>query len=146
MPAISAAMVKELRERTGAGMSDCKNALVEAEGEMEKAVTVILKKGIVKAAARAGRVATEGEIAIAVHGGFFQVGPGEAEDETLATVLAGIAEKVSEIDVARAQTAKESAEAEIATDGRNEQETTASVMARAALERAELRLSAAKAS
>jgi F-type H+-transporting ATPase subunit epsilon len=89
---------------------------------------------------------TEGEIAIAVHGGFFQVGPGEAEDETLATVLAGIAEKVSEIDVARAQTAKESAEAEIATDGRNEQETTASVMARAALERAELRLSAAKAS
>ena len=63
MPAISAAMVKELRERTGAGMSDCKNALVEAEGEMEKAVTVILKKGIVKAAARAGRVATEGEVA-----------------------------------------------------------------------------------
>jgi len=63
MPAITAAMVKELRERTGAGMSDCKNALVEAEGDMEKAVTVILKKGIVKAAARAGRVATEGEVA-----------------------------------------------------------------------------------
>jgi F-type H+-transporting ATPase subunit epsilon len=87
----------------------------------------------------------EGEIAIAVHGGFFQVGPGEGEEETLATVLAGIAEKVSEIDVARAQTAKESAEAEITADSRNEQETTASVMARAALERAELRLSAAKA-
>jgi elongation factor Ts len=62
MPSITAALVKELRERTGAGMSDCKNALVEAEGEMEKAVTVILKKGIVKAAARAGRVATEGEV------------------------------------------------------------------------------------
>jgi elongation factor Ts len=62
MPAITAAMVKELRERTGAGMSDCKNALVEAEADMEKAVTVILKKGIVKAAARAGRVATEGEV------------------------------------------------------------------------------------
>jgi F-type H+-transporting ATPase subunit epsilon len=87
---------------------------------------------------------SEGEIAIAVHGGFFQVGPGEGEEETLATVLAGIAEKVSEIDVARAQAAKESAEAEIATDSRNEQETTTSVMARAALERAELRLSAAK--
>jgi len=86
----------------------------------------------------------EGEIAIAVHGGFFQVGPGEGEDETLATVLAGIAEKVSEIDVARAQAAKASAEAEITADSRNEQETTASVMARAALERAELRLSAAK--
>jgi F-type H+-transporting ATPase subunit epsilon len=86
----------------------------------------------------------EGEIAIAVHGGFFQVGPGEAEDETLATVLAGIAEKVSEIDVARAQAAKASAEAEIAAESRNDHETTASVMARAALERAELRLSANK--
>jgi F-type H+-transporting ATPase subunit epsilon len=85
---------------------------------------------------------TDGEIAIAVHGGFFQVGPGDGEDETLATVLAGIAEKVSEIDVARAQAAKASAEAEIVADGRNDQETTASVMARAALERAELRLSA----
>jgi elongation factor Ts len=55
-------MVKELRERTQAGMSDCKNALVEADGDMDKAVEVILKKGIVKAAARAGRVATEGEV------------------------------------------------------------------------------------
>jgi F-type H+-transporting ATPase subunit epsilon len=87
---------------------------------------------------------TEGEIAIAVHGGFFQVGPGEAEGETLATVLAGIAERVSEIDVARAQAAKESAEAEIAADSRNEQETTSSARARAALERADLRLGAAK--
>ena len=87
----------------------------------------------------------EGEIAIAVHGGFFQVGPGEGEDETLATVLAGIAEKVSEIDVARAQAAKESAEAEIAADSRDEHESAATAMARSALERAELRLSAAKA-
>jgi elongation factor Ts len=63
MPDITAAMVKELRERTQAGMSDCKNALVEAGGDMEKAVEVILKKGIVKAAARAGRVAAEGEVA-----------------------------------------------------------------------------------
>lgn len=85
----------------------------------------------------------EGEIAIAVHGGFFQVGPGE-EGETLATVLAGVAEKVTEIDVARAQAAKEAAEAEIAAESRNEQETAASVLAQAALERAELRLSAAK--
>jgi elongation factor Ts len=62
MANISASMVKELRERTQAGMADCKNALVEAEGDMEKAVEVILKKGIVKAAARAGRIATEGEV------------------------------------------------------------------------------------
>ena len=85
----------------------------------------------------------EGEIAIAVHGGFFQVGPGE-EGETLATVLAGVAEKVTEIDVARAQAAKEAAEAEIAAESRNEGETAASLLAKAALERAELRLSAAK--
>jgi elongation factor Ts len=62
MADITASMVKELRERTQAGMADCKNALVEAVGDMEKAVEVILKKGIVKAAARAGRVASEGEV------------------------------------------------------------------------------------
>ncbi|HEY5439346.1 MAG TPA: ATP synthase F1 subunit epsilon [Acidimicrobiales bacterium] len=89
------------------------------------------------------RVGTdEGEIAIAVHGGFFQVGPGETDDETLATVLAGIAERVDEIDVARAQAAKAAAEAEIAADVRNDQETAESTLAKAALERAELRLSA----
>src|SRR5579872_6125890 len=63
MADIKASMVKELRERTQAGMNDCKNALVESGGDMEKAVEVILKKGIVKAAARAGRVAAEGEVA-----------------------------------------------------------------------------------
>jgi elongation factor Ts len=56
-------MIKELRERTAAGMSDCKNALVEAEGDLDKAVDVILKKGLVKAAARAGKIAAEGEVA-----------------------------------------------------------------------------------
>jgi elongation factor Ts len=63
MAEITASMVKELRERTQAGMSDCKSALVEAAGNMEKAIEIILKKGIVKAAARAGRVAAEGEVA-----------------------------------------------------------------------------------
>ncbi len=62
MAAITPAMIKELRERTQAGMSDCKNALQEAEGDLDKAVEIILKKGIVKAAARQGRVATEGEV------------------------------------------------------------------------------------
>ena len=61
--AITPAMIKELRERTAAGMSDCKNALVEAEGDLDKAVDVILKKGLVKAASRAGKVASEGEVA-----------------------------------------------------------------------------------
>ena len=68
MAEISASMIKELRERTQAGMSDCKNALVEAGGDMEKAVEIILKKGIVKAAARAGKVAAEGEVRTLVSG------------------------------------------------------------------------------
>jgi F-type H+-transporting ATPase subunit epsilon len=86
----------------------------------------------------------EGEIAIAVHGGFFQVGPGEAEGETLATVLAGIAEKVSDIDPVRAQAAKERAEAEIALESRGDDaESASSLLAHSALDRAELRLSAA---
>lgn len=59
---VTANMVKELRERTQAGMADCKNALVEASGDMEKAVEVILKKGLVKAAKTAGKVASEGEV------------------------------------------------------------------------------------
>jgi elongation factor Ts len=63
MANVTASMVKELRERTQAGMSDCKNALVEAEGDMEKAVEVILKKGLAKAASRSGRIAAEGEVA-----------------------------------------------------------------------------------
>src|SRR5580658_6219410 len=63
MAEITASMVKELRDRTQAGMSDCKAALVEAGGDMEKAVEIILKKGLVKAAARAGRIAAEGEVA-----------------------------------------------------------------------------------
>ena len=54
--------IKELRERTQAGMSDCKNALVEAAGDMDKAVEIILKKGLAKSAKRASAVATEGEV------------------------------------------------------------------------------------
>ncbi|MFO0680139.1 MAG: translation elongation factor Ts [Polyangiaceae bacterium] len=69
MADITASMVKELRDRTQAGMSDCKNALVEAAGDLDKAVEIILKKGIVKAASRAGRVATEGEVRTQVDNG-----------------------------------------------------------------------------
>ncbi|MDA3732618.1 translation elongation factor Ts [Niameybacter massiliensis] len=58
--AITAAMVKELRERTGAGMMDCKNVLNEVNGDMEKAIEVLREKGLAKAAKKAGRVAAEG--------------------------------------------------------------------------------------
>ncbi|WP_066507400.1 translation elongation factor Ts [Abyssisolibacter fermentans] len=66
---ISAAMVKELREQTAAGMLDCKKALVEAEGDMEKAVEVLRKKGLSKAAKKAGRIAAEGVVMSYIHGG-----------------------------------------------------------------------------
>jgi elongation factor Ts len=54
--------VKSLRERTQAGMNDCKNALTEADGDMDKAIEIIQKKGLAKAGVRAERVATEGEV------------------------------------------------------------------------------------
>ncbi|HEY5111172.1 MAG TPA: ATP synthase F1 subunit epsilon [Acidimicrobiales bacterium] len=86
----------------------------------------------------------EGEIAFAVHSGYFQVGPGPDEGETLATLLAGVAERTSEIDVARAQAAKEVAEAVLASIPASDQPDNADyLVALAALERAELRLSAA---
>ena len=57
---ISASMVKELREKTGAGMMDCKKALVESNGDMDKAVDYLREKGISKAAKKAERIAAEG--------------------------------------------------------------------------------------
>jgi elongation factor Ts len=66
MAKITAQMVKELRERTGAGMMDCKSALEETGGGMEKAVDLLRKKGLAKAAKKAGRVAAEGLIGAAV--------------------------------------------------------------------------------
>ncbi len=69
MAQISAAMVKELRERTDAGMMDCKKALVECDGDMEKAVDFLRKKGLAMAAKRAGRETTEGTIQCYIHAG-----------------------------------------------------------------------------
>jgi elongation factor Ts len=69
MANISAGMVKELREATGAGMMDCKNALAENDGNMEAAVDWLRKKGLSKAAKKAGRVAAEGLIGLKVAGG-----------------------------------------------------------------------------
>jgi len=66
---ISASMVKDLRERTGAGMMDCKRALVESNGDMEKAIEYLREKGIAKAAKKAGRIASEGIVDAYIHGG-----------------------------------------------------------------------------
>ncbi|ATG74638.1 translation elongation factor Ts [Zobellella denitrificans] len=64
MANISAALVKELRERTGAGMMDCKKALIEANGDIEKAIEDMRKSGQAKAAKKAGRIAAEGVILV----------------------------------------------------------------------------------
>src|ERR671911_1489706 len=64
MANITAAMVKELRDKTGAGMMDCKTALNETGGDLEAAVDWLRKKGLAKAAKKAGRVAAEGLVAV----------------------------------------------------------------------------------
>jgi len=64
---ITTAMIKELRERTQAGMLDCKKALVEVDGDLDKAIEYLRKKGLSKAAKKAGRVATEGAVLSYIH-------------------------------------------------------------------------------
>lgn len=66
--AVTAAMVKDLREKTGAGMMDCKRALTEADGDMERAVEVLREKGLASASKKAGRVASEGLVEAYIHG------------------------------------------------------------------------------
>ncbi|HVC91849.1 MAG TPA: translation elongation factor Ts [Acidobacteriaceae bacterium] len=66
---ISAAMVKELREKTGAPMMDCRNALTEAKGDMEEAVVVLRKRGMASAAKKASRTASEGAVGTYIHAG-----------------------------------------------------------------------------
>lgn len=66
---LNATLVKELREKTGAGVMDCKRALAEANGDLEKAVVWLREKGIAQAAKRAGRVASEGAVGSYIHAG-----------------------------------------------------------------------------
>ncbi len=68
MTSIAASDVKELRERTGAGMMDCKRALAEADGEMEAAIDLLRTRGLAAAARKAGRVAAEGLVGLAIDG------------------------------------------------------------------------------
>ena len=81
MAAVTAAMVKELREMTGAGMMDCKKALAATEGDMDKAVEFLREKGLAGAAKKAGRIAAEGIVATAL-----------SADEKKAVVVEGNAE------------------------------------------------------
>lgn len=65
---VTATMIKDLRERTGAGMSDCKKALTEVSGDVDKAIDYLRAKGLAKAAKKAGREATEGLVYSYIHG------------------------------------------------------------------------------
>ena len=67
--AATAAEIKSLRDRTGAGMLDCKKALAESNDDMEKAIDWLRAKGMAKAASKAGRIATEGVVSSYIHGG-----------------------------------------------------------------------------
>src|ERR1700727_1832462 len=69
MANITAGMVKDLREKTGAGMMDCKAALTETAGDLEGAVDWLRKKGLSKAAKKAGRIAAEGLVGVSLNAG-----------------------------------------------------------------------------
>ncbi|MCZ6150565.1 translation elongation factor Ts [Campylobacter ureolyticus] len=80
--AITAAMVKELREATGAGMMDCKKVLVETNGDMEKAVAILREKGLAKAAKKADRLASEGLAGLIINDSFTKASLIEVNSET----------------------------------------------------------------
>ena len=67
MPDVTAAMVKQLREATGAGMMDCKRALIEADGDLDRATELLREKGLASAAKRAGRSANQGLVDAYIH-------------------------------------------------------------------------------
>ena len=104
--AVTAAMVKELRESTGAGMMDCKKALTEANGDMEKAVEVLREKGLAKAAKKAGRIAAEGLVATYVDGNTASIVEVNSETDFVAkndlfkTYVAEVAEQAAKTEVA----------------------------------------------
>ena len=66
---ITAGMVKDLRDKTGAGMMDCKGALAETKGDIEAAIDLLRKKGLAKAAKKGGRIAADGLVGLAIAGG-----------------------------------------------------------------------------
>jgi len=80
--AVTAAMVKELREKTGAGMMDCKKALVESDGDMEKAIDYLKKKGLSSAAKKADRIAAEGSVNVKIDDDFKKAAMVEINAET----------------------------------------------------------------
>ena len=112
---ISASMVKELRERTGAGMMECKKALVETEGNMEEAIEALRKSGQAKADKKSSRIAADGRIAVAVDGNKASIAEINSETDfvakdenfvgfTAAVVHAALTSSVEDVDALSALT------------------------------------------
>ncbi|HKJ94796.1 MAG TPA: translation elongation factor Ts, partial [Gammaproteobacteria bacterium] len=102
--AISAQLVKDLRERTGAGMMECKKALVEADGDIDAAIEVMRKRGLAKADKKAGRVAAEGAIFVALsddrrRGAILEVNS-ETDFVSAGDDFKGFAERVTQVVLA----------------------------------------------
>ncbi|MEM1361184.1 MAG: translation elongation factor Ts [Pseudomonadota bacterium] len=131
--AITAKLVKELRDRTGAGMMDAKKALTEVGADMEAAIDWLRTKGLAKAAKKAGRTAAEGLVAVNVEGGkgvAVEVNSEtdfvakNAEFQEMVTAIAKAAEGVGDVDALKAaslgeKTVEETITAKIATIGEN---------------------------
>ena len=138
--AITAAMVKELREMTGAGMMDCKKALTNTDGDMDAAVEFLRENGLAKAAKKAGRIAAEGLVAVAVSedakeaaivevnsetdfvakNDTFKAYVAEVADQALTTAAADIEGFLAEESKAEAgKTVKEALDGKIAVIGEN---------------------------
>jgi len=101
---ITASAVKELRERTGAGMLDCKNVLVETDGDIEKAIDVLREKGLAKAAKKSGRIAAEGLVRVVISDQGLKAGIIEVNIET--DFASKNADFVKFVDTLAAQTLK----------------------------------------
>jgi elongation factor Ts len=118
---ISASMVKELRERTGAGMMECKKALVETDGDMEAAAELLRKSGQAKADKKAGRVAADGKIVIKADGGKAVVVEVNSETDFVAKDenFISFADAVADVAMAAGTTDVEVLASETLADGRS---------------------------
>lgn len=107
--AVTAALVKELRDRTGAGMMECKKALVETDGDVELAIENMRKSGAAKAAKKAGNVAAEGAIIIKESGGVAALLEVNCQTDFVAkdASFVGFANEVAEAALASKATAEE---------------------------------------
>jgi elongation factor Ts len=129
---ISASMVKELRERTGAGMMECKKALVETDGDMEAAAELLRKSGQAKADKKAGRVAADGRIVIKAAGGKAVMVEVNSETDFVAKDehFAAFTEAVAETALETGTTDVEAFASETLADGRSVEQARTDLIAK----------------